>query len=100
MGKIVTIYLSDRESSELKAFCDENQCTQYSALKTAVRELLSKPTKIVEETHPIEQSNDIPEKDFEEDETIKDEKQNDNSTISEPKVSLGMLLERMRRRDQ
>ena len=42
MGKIVTIYLTDDEARELKTFCDENQCTQYSALKTAVKQLLSK----------------------------------------------------------
>ena len=50
MGRIFTVYLSDEESLQLKSFCDENQCTQYSALKTAVKELLSKPIKsIVEE---------------------------------------------------
>jgi hypothetical protein len=74
MGKIGTIYLSDRENRELKAFCDENQCTQYSALKTAVRELLSKPPKMLEETHSIEPVDDAPEKDYKEGETIQDEK--------------------------
>jgi hypothetical protein len=43
LGKIVTIYLSDDEAGDLKEFCDENRCTQYSALKTAVKQLLSKP---------------------------------------------------------
>ena len=33
MGKIVTIYLSDDEARELKSFCDENQCTQYSVAR-------------------------------------------------------------------
>jgi hypothetical protein len=59
MGKIVTIYLSDDEARNLKDFCDENQCTQYSALKTAVKQLLSGPVQtekevpqeIVEEPH-------------------------------------------------
>ena len=45
LGKIVTIYLSDEEAKELKEFCDENQCTQYSALKTAVKQLLSRPVQ-------------------------------------------------------
>ena len=45
MGKIVTVYLSDDEVKDLKTFCDDNRCTQYSALKTAVKELLSKPVK-------------------------------------------------------
>ena len=59
MGRVVTIYLSDDEVKELKDFCDENQCTQYSALKTAVKQLLSGsvqtdkqvPQEIVEEPH-------------------------------------------------
>ena len=40
MGKVVTIYLSDKETRDLKTFCDENRCTQYGALKTAVKQLL------------------------------------------------------------
>lgn len=44
MGKIVSIYLTDEEHAELKKFCEENQCTQYSALKTALRELVSRPS--------------------------------------------------------
>ena len=51
MGKIVTIYLSDAEARDLENFCDENRCSQYSALKIAVKELLSKPiVKMEEET--------------------------------------------------
>jgi hypothetical protein len=45
MGKITSIYLTDEEAAELKKFCEENQCTQYSALKAVLRELLSKPMK-------------------------------------------------------
>jgi hypothetical protein len=82
MGKIVTIYLSDRESSELKAFCDENQCTQYSALKTAVRVLLSRSPTTLEETHSTKPADDIPEEDYEEDEFIDEKKQNNDSTNS------------------
>ncbi len=47
MGKIVTVYLSDEEAKDLKTFCDDNRCTQYSALKTAVKELISKPIEEV-----------------------------------------------------
>lgn len=47
MGKVVTIYLSDEEARSLKGFCDENRCTQYSALKTAVKQLLHRPVESV-----------------------------------------------------
>ena len=47
MGKVVTIYLSVEEASSLKGFCDENRCTQYSALKTAVKQLLYRPLEAV-----------------------------------------------------
>jgi len=50
MGKIVTVYLTDEEAKELKQFCEENQCTQYSAMKTALKEILFKPMKETEET--------------------------------------------------
>ena len=40
MGKITSIYLTDEEASELKKFCEANQCSQYSALKLALRDLL------------------------------------------------------------
>ena len=49
MGKVVTIYLYDEETRGLKDFCDENQCTQYSALKTAVRQLLYSPLSSIED---------------------------------------------------
>jgi len=45
MGKITSIYLTDGEAKKLEKFCEENQCTQYSALKTALRELLLKPAE-------------------------------------------------------
>ena len=48
MGKIASIYLTDEESDELKKFCEENQCTQYSAIKIALKELLTKPVKATE----------------------------------------------------
>ena len=50
MGKITSIYLTDEEHKELEKFCEENQCTQYSALKTALKELLYKPIEKTEET--------------------------------------------------
>jgi Holliday junction resolvase len=49
LGKIVTIYLSDDEARDLKEFCDESRCTQYSVLKTAVRQLLYRPVQVEEE---------------------------------------------------
>jgi len=45
MGKITSIYLTDGEAKKLEKFCEENQCTQYSALKTALKELLLKPAE-------------------------------------------------------
>jgi Holliday junction resolvase len=71
MAKIVTIYLSNEEAKELQEFCNENQCTQYSALKTAVKELLSKPMYLEEE---------ILEKDAEEIQTIEESLQDDVNT--------------------
>ena len=58
MGKIVTIYLSDQEARDLGRFCEENRCTQYSALKTAVKQLLFEPIQLKEETpgEPVEES--------------------------------------------
>ena len=49
LGKMVSLYLFDIEARNLKAFCDENQCTQYSALKTAVLQLVSNPMESIEE---------------------------------------------------
>jgi Holliday junction resolvase len=43
MGKMTSIYLTDEEAAELKKFCSENQCTLYSAVKTAIRELVFAP---------------------------------------------------------
>ena len=54
MGKITSIYLTDEEAKQLEKFCEENQCTQYSALKTALRELLSTPIK-EEKTSTLEE---------------------------------------------
>ena len=48
MGKVTTIYLTDEEVIELKKFCEDNNCTQYSAIKTALREILSKRAAIVD----------------------------------------------------
>jgi predicted transcriptional regulator len=41
MGKLATIYLSDEEARTLARFCEENRCTQYSAIKIAIKELTS-----------------------------------------------------------
>ena len=59
MGKITSIYLTENEAKQLEKFCEENQCTQYSALKTALRELLSTPIK-EEETSTLEERETAP----------------------------------------
>jgi len=69
MGKITSIYLTDEESMKLKKFCNENQCTQYSVLKTALKELLSKPIEETEKNPPTTQ------KDSETDEATEKNKQ-------------------------
>ena len=107
MGKIVTIYLSDGEARDLKEFCDENQCTQYSALKTAVRQILSKPIQQDEE-HIEEEILDDPQEDtplYEdvEDETIKepDEAMNETPPMTSSADSLFRLfLQRARERER
>ena len=40
MGKMTSIYLTDEEASDLETYCEENQCSQYSVLKIALREFL------------------------------------------------------------
>jgi len=42
MGKIVTVYLTDDETKNLTRFCEENACSQYTAIKTGL-ELLNRP---------------------------------------------------------
>jgi len=39
MAKLATIYLSDQEARTLARFCEKNRCSQYSAIKTAIKEL-------------------------------------------------------------
>lgn len=56
MGKMTSIYLTDEEATELKRFCEENQCTQYSALKSALREIISKPVRADEQEIVLEKS--------------------------------------------
>ena len=45
---MVSVYLTDKETEGLNRFCESNGCTQYSALKTALHELLSKPIEVKE----------------------------------------------------
>jgi hypothetical protein len=57
MGKMTSIYLTDEEASELKRYCDEHQCSQYSVLKTALREFLSNSKdELVEESVTLQES--------------------------------------------
>jgi len=48
LGKMVSVYLTDGEADDLRRFCESHGCTQYSALKTALHELLSKPIEVKE----------------------------------------------------
>lgn len=43
--QMVTLNLTGEEASELKEYCLENQCTQHTAVQTALKELLSRPAK-------------------------------------------------------
>ena len=65
MGKITSIYLTDEEAKQLEKFCEKNQCTQYSALKTALRELLSTSIK-EEKPSTLEEEETSPESEVEE----------------------------------
>ena len=98
MGKIVTIYLTDDEARELKTFCDENQCTRYSALKTAVKQILSQPLQCKEE-----ETQDIIEENQEEDiiidevdEETLEESEEDEEIEEETKGSHKLTLKRLR----
>lgn len=42
MGKMISVYLTDEEAKQLQKFCQDNQCTQYSTVKTAIRELTTR----------------------------------------------------------
>ena len=106
MGKITTIYLSDAEARRLKEFCDENQCTQYSALKTAVKQLLFKsiqreetPQKIIEEI-PQENEEEFPEENpisnDEVEETIEQSEREETSTPDSDVARMRKLLRRLR----
>jgi Holliday junction resolvase len=94
MGKIVTIYLSDQEVHDLKEFCEENRCTQYSALKTAVKQLLFEPIQWKEEDRLVETVEESTE-DYATDEIVE---QPDEATIpvSDPLLS---ILKRLRAQD-
>lgn len=59
MGKLATIYLSDEEARTLTRFCEENRCTQYSAIKIAIRELTAERAKSnTEKTTKTEQTDE------------------------------------------
>ena len=84
MGKIVTIYLSDEEARELRDFCDENQCTQYSALKTAVKQILCAPMQREEEDVPEDIIDEPQEETVISDEVVEE-------SIEEPDVDEGIV---------
>ncbi|EMR73924.1 hypothetical protein MCGE09_00422 [Thaumarchaeota archaeon SCGC AB-539-E09] len=94
MGKIVTIYLSDKEADELKKFCDENQCTQYSALKVTVKQILSEPMQREEVTISEDILDEHQEENIIEDivEENTEEPEKDESKIEESNDLLRQLL--------
>jgi len=91
MGKIVTVYLSDEEVKDLKTFCDDNRCTQYSALKTAVKELISKPVKQVNDKQFIRIVESSSEKDLIKEESPREKKETNEADAS----SLNELLKQL-----
>jgi len=82
MGKIVTVYLTDEEASELKKFCEENQCSQYSVMKTALKEILFKPMKETSE-EPSYTEEETSEQEAPEDETLEDDSEDKEITEEE-----------------
>jgi hypothetical protein len=82
MGKLTSIYLTDEEFAELKKFCEENQCSQYSAIKTAVRELVSKHS-LKKGEKAINLEGNAASQNFEDDESSAEKRQNEESNIVE-----------------
>ncbi len=77
MGKIVTIYLTDEEAKSLTRFCEENSCSQYSAIKTGLRDLLNRP--VTKEATPAqEQRNDASSRD----ESLKNTRSHDSTSFN------------------
>lgn len=83
MGKITSIYLTDEEAAELKKFCEENRCTQYSAFKAALRELISKPFNETEESSSTIEGVETPQRGLEEDEVTERIKPRKGSWLQE-----------------
>jgi len=81
MGKITSIYLTDEEAIQLKKFCDENQCTKYSALKIAVKELLSKPIEETEEETPITEEVEFTRQNYEDDKATEENEQTEKRIL-------------------
>jgi hypothetical protein len=94
VGKVVTIYLSDEETQDLKDFCDENQCTQYSALKTAVKQLLYRPVESDYDEPRVEDTS-IDEDQEEVSELIEDNKEIEEEEENKTKDRMTALLNRI-----
>ena len=88
MGKMVSIYFTDREADDLRRFCEDHSCTQYSAVKTALRELLLKPVGGKQQV-----VNDDESKTSRQDNTVK---KGETETKSVSKLSTKDLLEKLR----
>ena len=90
MGKITSIYLTEEEAMQLEKFCEENQCTQYSALKTALREMVSRPIK-EEETSTVEERETAPQSE------VKEETEETENKEEIRKRNLRKLLEELKK---
>ena len=91
MGKITSIYLTDEEAVELKKFCEDNQCTQYSALKSAIKEIISKSVR-------DDQQETAPEKSIHENQLAEAEKLTSTSEKKRPNRILQKLAVELKKR--
>ena len=91
MGKMTSIYVTDEEAVELKKFCEDNQCTQYSALKSARREIVSKSVR-------EDQQEIAPEKSIHGNQLSEAEKLTSTSEKKRPKRMLQKVAEELRKR--
>jgi hypothetical protein len=56
MAKVMTVYLSNEELRDLERFCTQNNCSQYGALKMALKELLHQSVKEEKEVKEKDES--------------------------------------------
>ena len=93
MGKMTSIYLTDEEAVELKKFCEDNQCTQYSALKSAIKEIVSKSVR-------RDQQEIVPEKSIHGNQLAEAEKLTSTSEKKRPNRILQKLAVELKKRNR